>query len=86
MAAKLYLCAKEPTYFNQVPTASIHTLSLQGGPMRKDEVVIFEANPYHQDAVKIWKWDDHGKDLGGETKSFIDYAPMLQKIVDRHFS
>jgi len=57
-----------------------------GGPMREDEVVIFEANPYHQDAVKIWKWDDHGKDLGGETKSFIDYAPMLQKIVDRHFS
>jgi predicted HD phosphohydrolase len=54
--------------------------------MREDEVVIFEANPYHQDAVKIRKWDDHGKALGGETKSFIDYAPMLQKIVDRHFS
>jgi predicted HD phosphohydrolase len=86
LAAKRYLCARELIYFYQLSTTSIYTLLLQGDPMCEDEVVIFEANPYYQDAVKIPKWEDHEKAFGGETKSFIDYAPMLQKIVGRHFS
>ena len=84
VSAKRYLCAKEPAYFNQLSKASVHTLSLQGGPMNAAEIAAFEANPYHQDAVKIRKWDDHGKAVGVEAKSFSDYTPLLQKIVDGH--
>lgn len=86
VAAKRYLCAKEPAYFNQLSTASVHTLSLQGGPMSADEVAAFEESPYCEDVVKVRKWDDHGKAVGVETKSFSDYAPMLQKIVDAYLS
>ena len=33
VAAKRYLCATDPTYFGKLSPASVHTLSLQGGPM-----------------------------------------------------
>jgi len=86
VAAKRYLCAVEPAYFDQLSSESVHTLSLQGGPMSIDEVAEFVSNPYHQDAVKVRKWDDYGKAVGVETKLFTDYAPMLQKIVNGHLN
>jgi predicted HD phosphohydrolase len=50
--------------------------------MREDEVVIFEANPYHQDAVKIWKWDDHGKALGGGRLNHLSITlPCFKKLL-----
>ncbi len=33
VAAKRYLCATDASYFSQLSPASVHTLSLQGGPM-----------------------------------------------------
>ena len=36
VAAKRYLCATDPTYFGKLSQASVHTLSLQGGPMNAD--------------------------------------------------
>jgi len=86
VAAKRYLCAKYPAYFDQLSSASVHTLLLQGGPMSADEVAAFEEIPYCEDAVKVRKWDDHGKAVGVKTKLFTDYAPMLQKIVDGYLS
>jgi predicted HD phosphohydrolase len=41
VAAKRYLCATDPTYFSKLSTASVHTLSLQGGPMSAAEVAEF---------------------------------------------
>ena len=86
MAAKRYLCAVEPAYFDQLSSESVHTLSLQGGPMSIDEVADFVSNPYHQDAVKVRKCDDYGKAVGVESKLFMDYATMLQKIVNGHLN
>ena len=45
VAAKRYLCATDPTYFGKLSSASVHTLSLQGGPMSEAEVAEFESNP-----------------------------------------
>ncbi len=82
VAAKRYLCAIDRNYFDQLSSASVHSLSLQGGPMSPPEVAAFESNPFHGDAVKVRKWDDGGKIADGQTKSFNDYTAMLQGIVD----
>jgi predicted HD phosphohydrolase len=82
VAAKRYLCATDPDYFGQLSKASVHTLSLQGGPMNPEEVAVFEANPYRAEIVRVRKWDDGGKVAGRATKTFSDYTALLQKIVD----
>jgi phosphonate degradation associated HDIG domain protein len=84
VAAKRYLCVKHPGYFDDLSEASVHTLSLQGGPMSKDEIADFESNPFHEHAVRVRKWDDAGKVKGLKTKHFSDYELLLQKIVDAH--
>lgn len=84
VAAKRYLCAKQPGYLDELSSASIHSLTLQGGPMNNEEIAGFEANPFHEQAVRVRKWDDEGKVAGKRTKFFNDYAVMLQKVVDSH--
>ncbi|HSM20196.1 MAG TPA: HD domain-containing protein, partial [Hyphomicrobiales bacterium] len=82
VAAKRYLCATDPGYFARLSPASVHTLSLQGGPMSAEEIVRFERNPYHREAVRVRVWDEGGKVAGMKTRAFADYAPMLQRVVD----
>jgi len=84
VAAKRYLCATDHSYAKRLSGASLHTLSLQGGPMSRQEVSAFEENPFHEQAVKVRKWDDEGKVPGMATKSFADYAGLLQRIVEDH--
>ena len=84
VAAKRYLCATRPDYLHKLSAASVHTLMLQGGPMGGSEVADFEANPHYRDIVKVRVYDDAGKRAGLPTKSFADYAPMVQRVVDAH--
>ena len=84
VAAKRYLCAKDQGYVERLSSASVHTLSLQGGAMSQPEVSAFEANPFYKEAIKVRKWDDEGKVAGVETKHFNDYANLLQRIVNNH--
>jgi phosphonate degradation associated HDIG domain protein len=86
VAAKRYLCATDDTYFGKLSPASVHTLSLQGGPMSKEEIAEFERNPHFREAVQVRLWDEGGKVPGMKTRSFRDYAPLLQRVVDRHLS
>ncbi len=86
VAAKRYLCATVPEYFDRLSPASVHSLSLQGGPMNEDEIAEFEANPFHREAVRVRIWDDGGKVAGMATKTFADYAGQLQKVVDAHLA
>jgi phosphonate degradation associated HDIG domain protein len=83
VAAKRYLCATDPLYHAKLSTASAHTLSLQGGPMSVAEVVEFGRNPFHQEAVRVRLWDEAGKVAGLKTRNFRDYAPLLQRVVER---
>jgi predicted HD phosphohydrolase len=83
VAAKRYLCATDPGYFAKLSEASVHTLSLQGGPMNEDEAAEFRSNPFHMEAVQVRLWDEAGKIAGMKTRAFRDYAPLLQRVVDR---
>jgi phosphonate degradation associated HDIG domain protein len=84
VAAKRYLCATDPAYFSKLSSASVHTLSFQGGPMSEEEVAAFGQNPFHKEAVRVRLWDEEAKRPGIATPPFSHYAPLLQRVVDRH--
>ncbi|TIL67211.1 MAG: phosphodiesterase, partial [Mesorhizobium sp.] len=76
-----YLCATDPTYFGKLSPASVHTLSLQGGPMSAEEVAEFRRNSFHEEAVRVRIWDEGGKVANMKTRAFRDYAPLLERVV-----
>jgi phosphonate degradation associated HDIG domain protein len=82
VAAKRYLCATDASYFSKLSPASVHTLSLQGGPMKDDEVAEFRRNPFYKEAVRVRIWDEGGKVSGMKTRRFQDYEQLLQRVVD----
>lgn len=84
VAAKRYLCATKPEYFNRLSEASIHSLNLQGGPMSAEEVAEFEKNPNLKEIIAVRYLDEAGKRADMETPDFWHFAPMVQRIVDSH--
>lgn len=86
VAAKRYLCATDPGYFQKLSTASIHSLNLQGGPMSEAELKDFEKNPNLKKILKVRLYDDAGKIPDMVTPSFWHFAPLVQKMVDSHCS
>jgi phosphonate degradation associated HDIG domain protein len=84
VAAKRYLCATKPEYFNRLSEASIHSLNLQGGPMNADEVAEFEANPNLKEIIAVRYLDEAGKRADMETPDYWHFAPMVQRVVDSH--
>ncbi|HEX4225938.1 MAG TPA: hypothetical protein VHZ97_26475 [Pseudonocardiaceae bacterium] len=78
--AKRYLCTVEPSYFDVLSAASVHTLTLQGGRMSAAEVADFEANPYHRDAVAVRRWDDEAKDPDATTPDYAEFVPILAAL------
>ena len=83
VSAKRYLCATDPTYFAKLSPASVHTLSLQGGPMSAEEVAEFRRNPFHDEAVRVRIWDEGGKVADMKTRAFRDYVPLLERVVKK---
>lgn len=83
VAAKRYLCATDPAYFERLSEASVHSLNLQGGPMSRGEIAAFESNPNLDAIVQVRHLDDAGKQAGMETPPFGHFAPMVQRLVDR---
>jgi len=83
VSAKRYLCATDPTYCGKLSPASVHTLSLQGGPMNAEEVAEFRGNPFHEEAVRVRIWDEGGKVANMKTRAFRDYVPLLERVVER---
>jgi len=80
--AKRYLLATDAGYAARLSPASIVTLRLQGGPMSAHELVHFEAEPYHEDAIRVRRWDDRGKVAGLETATAGDYRAMIDALAD----
>lgn len=81
VAAKRYLCARDPDYYARLSTASKHSLSLQGGPMSAAEQAGFEAEAFHREAVRVRLWDDAGKTTGRATPRFDDFRPLLTAVL-----
>lgn len=84
VAAKRYLCATKPEYFRRLSEASIHSLNLQGGPMSSQEIDEFEKNPNLEQIIAVRYLDDAGKSPDMEIPDYWHFAPMVQRIVDRH--
>ena len=84
VAAKRYLCATKPEYFKRLSEASIHSLNLQGGPMGADEVAEFEKNPNLKEIVQVRYLDEAGKRPDMDTPDYWHFAPMVQRMVDKH--
>jgi [1-hydroxy-2-(trimethylamino)ethyl]phosphonate dioxygenase len=78
--AKRYLCATDERYFAHLSAASVVTLGLQGGPMSAGEVAHFETEPFHQDAVRVRRWDDQGKVEGLGAPGLAAYRAMLDGL------
>ncbi|KPN64670.1 phosphonate degradation operons associated HDIG domain protein [Aliiroseovarius crassostreae] len=84
VAAKRYLCATKPEYYKRLSPASAHTLELQGGPMNAEEVAEFAANPNLKEIIAVRYLDEAGKRDDMETPDYWHFAPMVQRMVDRH--
>jgi phosphonate degradation associated HDIG domain protein len=77
VAAKRWLCAMEPGYFETLSTASVKSLELQGGPFTRDAADAFLQNPYARDAIRLRRWDDLAKVPEAPTKTLAAYAPLV---------
>ncbi|MCW2887897.1 MAG: gamma-butyrobetaine dioxygenase [Streptosporangiaceae bacterium] len=81
VAAKRYLCAVEPNYFDRLSAASTYTLQVQGGPMTADEATAFADGPYAEDAVRLRRWDEAAKDPAFAAPDFEHFRPMLAALL-----
>ncbi|MCY1375420.1 phosphonate degradation operons associated HDIG domain protein [compost metagenome] len=61
VAAKRYLCAREPGYLAGLSLASRQTLDWQGGPMSEAEARTFERDPLCCDILRLRRWDEAAK-------------------------
>lgn len=86
VAAKRYLCATDASYFDRLSPASVHSLHLQGGPMSENEVDNFRTHPHLEAIVRVRSWDDQAKEKDLPTPDFNHYAPILQRVVNRHMA
>ena len=77
VAAKRYLCAVDDAYFGELSPVSLRSLELQGGPFTPAQVKAFERNLHHQDAVRLRRCDEMGKDPDLETPDLEYYRPAL---------
>jgi len=78
VAAKRYLCAVEPGYYERLSSASKLSISLQGGPMTEAEAAAFVAQPYAAEAVQLRRWDEAAKRPEAVTPGFEHFARHIQ--------
>jgi gamma-butyrobetaine dioxygenase len=82
--AKRYLCAVVPGYAAGLSPASVYTLGVQGGPMRRSEFAAFEASSYAAAACRVRRWDDAAKDPEAPVPPFDHFRPLLRRLARQH--
>ena len=83
VAAKRYLVAIERDYAGRLSAASVHTLRLQGGPMTPDQVRMFEALDFAQDAVALRRFDEAAKDGSTDAPGLDTHRLLLVRVLAR---
>ncbi len=81
VAAKRYLCADEPAYYDRLSEASRASLRAQGGIMTDSEVAAFRRQTGFEHAILLRRCDDDGKDMLGRTKPLESYRSLLVALV-----
>lgn len=62
--SKRYNSTMHPEYLETLSSASRQTLIYQGGKLTDEEIQWFESQYYFNDALKLRKYDDTGKQVG----------------------
>jgi phosphonate degradation associated HDIG domain protein len=81
VAAKRYLCAVEPGYYDALSEPSKTSLQLQGGPMSPGEAEDFLTLPYARPAVILRRCDDSAKVPELAVPGIEEYVPWLEQFV-----
>ncbi|MBD0337588.1 MAG: HD domain-containing protein [Cyanobacteria bacterium Co-bin13] len=77
VAAKRYLCAVNPIYWEGLSPASKLSLELQGGVYSPEEAAAFIRQPYAKEAVQLRIWDDRAKVPNLKTPDLSHFEPIL---------
>jgi len=80
VAAKRYLCAVEPGYWERLSPASKRSLELQGGAFDDTEAQAFAALPYAAEAIRLRRYDDQAKVPGLPVPDIAHYTVMLKAV------
>lgn len=78
VAAKRYLCFRDPSYLDKLSDASRGTLAFQGGPMREDEALEFAARPDLHWILALRSWDEQAKDPAAHPPELEAYRERLR--------
>ena len=78
VAAKRYLCGKEPDYFARLSPDSVSSLALQGGPMSAAEIAAFEAQPHAAEAIQLRRFDECAKVKALAVPDVQHYVPYIR--------
>lgn len=81
VAAKRYLCWKNPAYEAGLSESSRLSLQLQGGPMTDIEAQKFETNPHFAACIKVRYYDDMGKVPNMPTADLRSYRSLIEKYL-----
>jgi phosphonate degradation associated HDIG domain protein len=80
VAAKRYLCAVEPGYYDALSAPSKVSLHLQGGPMSAEETEQFRASPHAESAVILRRCDDAAKVPELVVPELEEYVPWIERV------
>ncbi len=83
VAAKRYLCAIEPDYLAQLSRASRLSLELQGGAFNEAEIAAFRDEPWFDDAIRLRRYDDTGKQQNWTVPGLETWRPLLLSVMVR---
>ena len=85
VAAKRYLCERDPGYFDRLSEESKRSLALQGGVFTVGEAAAFIAQPFAEAAVRLRRWDEAAKVPGTQTPDLESFRTLLNDLVtERH--
>jgi predicted HD phosphohydrolase len=80
VAAKRYLCAVNPAYYDKLSEDSRQSLLLQGGPMSPLEVAAFDKLDHRAAALALRLIDDEAKVAGLKTPGLESYRAMAHRL------
>ena len=82
IAAKRYLTAIDPAYYDSLSATSRKSLEFQGGSFEGKELEKFMNDPLSEEMVRLRKWEDGAKVVG-----IVDRTPRLseyESLIEEH--
>ena len=81
VAAKRYLCTKDPDYLAKLSECSLKSFQDQGGVMSDAELNEFESEPNFERALQMRHYDDEAKVENLDTPDIQHYLKLTQQCI-----